>query len=255
MISRGLMTGLALALSAFVAALPAQAQRPAAAGQNQPGDFDYYALVLSWSPSYCSGEGSGRNDPQCGPNRPYAFVLHGLWPQYTRGFPESCRTTFNPFVPRPVINGMLDIMPSPNLAIHEYRKHGTCSGLEPRPYFDTARKLFDKIKIPEIYRTLDRPLVTPVGDITKAFLAANPGLKPDMMGIACKRPNRMQEIRFCFSKEGEFKSCGSNERQDRLCRSPSVYLPPVRAAAGRSGFFGRRPAPAPVVAPAGERKT
>ena len=248
---RGFLAGLAPALLALSAALgsvlPGQAQRP-----GNPGEFDYYALVLSWSPSYCAAEGAGRNDPQCARSRPYAFVLHGLWPQYARGFPESCRTASNPFVPRPVINGMLDIMPSPNLAIHEYRKHGTCSGLEPKPYFDLARKMFNKINIPEVYRTLDRPVVTPVAELSKAFQAANPGLRPDMMGIACGRPNRMREIRFCFSKEGEFKTCGSNEKQDRLCRSPSVYLPPVRAAAGQ----GRpsTPAPVPTVAPSGERK-
>ena len=227
----------------------AQAQRQTQ-GQGQPGDFDYYALVMSWSPSYCGGEGQGRGDPQCAPNRNYSFVLHGLWPQYARGFPENCRTSFNPFVPRPVIDGVLDIMPSPKLAIHEYRKHGTCSGLEPKAYFDTSRKLYNKVKIPEAYQNLDRPLMTNVRDITKAFLAANPGLKPEMMGVACGRPNRMKEIRFCFSKEGEFKTCGSNENQGRLCRSPNIYMPPVRAASGRSPL----PGPAPALAPAGERK-
>ena len=98
-----------------------QAPQAAAQQQGKPGDFDYYALVLSWSPSYCADTGAGRGDPQCASNRPFAFVLHGLWPQYARGFPDSCRTAFNPFVPRPVIDGMLDIMPSPKLAIHEYR--------------------------------------------------------------------------------------------------------------------------------------
>jgi ribonuclease T2 len=264
---RGFLTGLALSALAVAGALPAHAQRQtlgqtpaqaqgqALASRNQPGDFDYYALVLSWSPSYCAGEGASRRDPQCSPNRPYAFVLHGLWPQYTRGFPENCRTAANPFVPNNVINGIIDIMPSRGLIIHEYKKHGTCAGLEPQAYFDTARKMFNKIKVPGIYQSLDKPLITNAGDITKAFLAANPTLKPEMMGIACGRPNRMKEIRFCFSKEGEFKTCGTNEKQDRLCRSPSIYLPPVRAASARGGLFGRQPAaPAPTLAPLGERR-
>ncbi len=251
---RAMLAALAVAAVAWGAMPSAQAQRQNQnQSQNQPGDFDYYALVMSWSPSFCAGEGAGRGDPQCSPNRPYAFVLHGLWPQYARGFPENCRTSFNPFVPRPVINGMLDIMPSPNLAIHEYRKHGTCSGLEPKAYFDNARIMFNKVKIPVAYQNLDRPLMTNVRDITKAFVAANPGLKPEMMGVACGRPNRMKEIRFCFSKEGEFKTCGSNENQGRLCRSPNVYMPPVRASAGRSQAPGSAPA-TPALAPAGERK-
>lgn len=235
---------LAAAAAVWGLAPAAQAQR-----QGQPGDFDYYALVMSWSPSYCGAEGAGRGDPQCAPHRNYSFVLHGLWPQYARGFPENCRTSFNPYVPRPVIDGMLDIMPSPRLAIHEYRKHGTCSGLDPKSYFDTSRKLYEKVKIPEVYRSLDRPLVTSVADITKAFLAANPSLKPEMMGVACGRPNRIKEIRFCFSKDGAFKTCGSNENQARLCRSRNVYMPPVRASSKSTP-----PATAPTFAPPGARR-
>lgn len=248
---RKFLPGALIALCATLSAMtPSQAQR---ASQNQAGDFDYYALVLSWSPSYCAAEGAGRNDPQCSSRRPYAFVLHGLWPQYTRGFPESCRTSFDPFVPRPVINRMLDIMPAPKLVIHEYRKHGTCSGLTPDAYFDTARKLYNKIRVPAAYQDLDRPLVTTTGEIVKAFVAANPGLKPDMMGVSCGRPNRMREIRICFSKEGELKSCGSNERQERLCRTNNVYMPPVRAGGERTVPPANRPVPA--IGPAdGQRK-
>ena len=43
---------------------------------------------------------------------------------------------------------MLDIMPSKKLVFHEYRKHGTCSGLGVDGYFDLARQLYDKVKIP-----------------------------------------------------------------------------------------------------------
>ena len=242
------LTGLVMAVGMVLAGEPAQAQRP-----GTPGDFDYYALVMSWSPSYCAGEGAGRGDPQCAPNRPYAFVLHGLWPQYARGFPNSCRAPTD-FVPQPVINGMLDIMPSRNLIIHEFRKHGTCSGLDSKAYFDLARRMYDTIKVPEAYRNLDKPLVTRTADMVQAFVAANPGLRPEMMGIDCGRPNRLKEIRFCFSKDGAFKTCGSNEAPSRMCRSPNLYLPPVRAG-GRAR--GGNPGPTPVepaVAPVGQRR-
>ena len=57
--------------------------------QNQPGQFDFYVLSLSWSPSFCESAGERGTPPreQCGA-RPYSFVVHGLWPQYDRGFPE-----------------------------------------------------------------------------------------------------------------------------------------------------------------------
>ena len=60
--------------------------------QNQPGQFDFYVLSLSWSPSFCEAAGERGTPPQqqCGA-RPYSFVVHGLWPQYERGFPEFCQ--------------------------------------------------------------------------------------------------------------------------------------------------------------------
>jgi ribonuclease T2 len=64
--------------------------------EDLPGQFDYYALVLSWSPTYCN-EGHDE-DTQC--NRRdggrYSFVLHGLWPQYESGYPRDCRTQRRP---------------------------------------------------------------------------------------------------------------------------------------------------------------
>jgi ribonuclease T2 len=58
--------------------------------QNAPGQFDYYVLSLSWSPSFCETATGNARRQQCGP-RPFSFVVHGLWPQYERGFPESCQ--------------------------------------------------------------------------------------------------------------------------------------------------------------------
>jgi ribonuclease T2 len=58
--------------------------------RNTPGEFDYYALVLGWAPSYCLTEGRLRRDAECNSAKPRAFVLHGLWPQYEKGWPEDC---------------------------------------------------------------------------------------------------------------------------------------------------------------------
>jgi ribonuclease T2 len=95
------LTSLLLVLLLF-AAVPASARHrhhgafgQGQAGQGIPGEFDYYVLVLSWSPSFCADsaernpEGAARN-PQCGP-RPFSFVVHGLWPQYEKGYPQFCQ--------------------------------------------------------------------------------------------------------------------------------------------------------------------
>ena len=60
------------------------------------GDFDFYVLALSWSPSYCAIEGDGADPAQCANGRPYAFVVHGLWPQYEKGYPRDCETSAAP---------------------------------------------------------------------------------------------------------------------------------------------------------------
>jgi ribonuclease T2 len=245
-----LRTLLLAAFSALASCLPAAAQTA-----GRPGDFDYYTLVLSWSPTYCADQGAGRREPQCAPERRYAFVMHGLWPQYARGFPQDCRTVFNPRVPQTVIDGMLDIMPSPGLVIHQYRKHGVCSGLEPKPFFDQARKIYQTVKIPQRFQSPNQAVTTSPAEIAREFVAANPGMTPQMIGVDCAR-GRLKEVRICFSREGQLKTCGRNEEQGRLCRTNSIVLPPVRsggpAPAAKSG-----PLPGPVVpppAPAGERK-
>lgn len=199
--------------------------------RNIAGDFDYYSLVLSWSPTHCSSPQGQRDHSQCRPNRErgFAFVLHGLWPQYERGYPERCRTRFKPFVPRKTISSMMDIMPSKGLIIHEYRKHGTCSGLTPEAYYDLSRKLFDKIQIPAAFEAPRSEQFMSPRDLIADFRKANPGLRSDMMSVVCRGSgNRLREIRFCFSRSGQLRSCGRNENQRRLCSAKRMFIPPVR---------------------------
>jgi ribonuclease T2 len=209
----------------------------ALAQRSEPGQFDYYVLALSWSPTYCADGGDKRDDSQCnGRNgRPYAFVLHGLWPQHERGWPQDCRSSDRGWVPGPVADRMLDIMPSKRLVFQQYRKHGTCSGLGVDGYFKLARQLHDKVKVPPRFqRVTDERLTVGVAELAGEFLAANPGLKPDMLAIQCGGAgSRLREVRVCFSKAGEFRACGRNEDQRRLCSAERMYVPPVRVGAGK----------------------
>lgn len=209
--------------------------------RNVAGQFDYYALVLSWSPTYCAEKGD--NDRmQCNRSdgRRYSFVLHGLWPQYERGYPSDCELPRRPFVPEPVIDSMLDVMPSRGLVIHEYRAHGTCSGLDPAPYFSTARRLFDGIKIPERFRNPFQSQYVSPSDIRNEFLRANPGLGNDMLTVVCNGSGgQLKEVRFCFSKGGKPRACGENENQRKLCSADRVFIPPARSTAQDETTRGR----------------
>ena len=143
-----LLVKVAITLLLTVAVAGAQDRR-----QNEPGQFDFYVLALSWSPSFCEAAGERGTPPQqqCAA-RPYSFVVHGLWPQYEKGFPEFCQVPA-PRLDRNIVSSMLDLMPAPRLIFHEWDKHGTCSGLNPRGYFETVRKARALVKIPgRLYR-------------------------------------------------------------------------------------------------------
>lgn len=200
----------------------------AALAQNRDlaGRFDYYVLSLSWSPSYCADAGD-RDPAQCGRDRRFSFVVHGLWPQYERGWPSDCASTQARYVPAGLRQSMLDIMPSPRLVDHEWETHGKCSGLTPQDYFGLTRRVRQKVIVPTQFSALDRTLMTTGADVERAFVAANPGLKANMIAVQCDRA-RLKEVRVCVTKTGAFRSCGADVR-DR-CGTERVAMPPVRPA-------------------------
>ncbi|HHN66799.1 MAG TPA: ribonuclease T [Thermopetrobacter sp.] len=204
---------------------------PAAAKGERPGLFDYYVLALSWSPTFCmSARGKARRDAarQCAPGAALGFVVHGLWPQFRRGWPSSCRAAQR-FVPDRVIREVLDVMPAKGLVIHQWRKHGTCSGLSPRAYFALTERLFRSLTIPRDYIAPARPLKRTPEQIRADFARANPDFPKDGFAVVCRgRGARawLRELRVCFSPTGRPSRCGLNER-DR-CRARLVTIPPVR---------------------------
>jgi ribonuclease T2 len=292
------------AASILFAGAPQGAMAQAGRG-GVPGDFDYYVLALSWSPTFCSGQGRGDgdgrggsdgaygeyrgygggyggggygddrgygsygsgggydgwgygddrgygsygsgggyngrsyggrwgygrrdSDEQCSGTRPYAFILHGLWPQYERGnWPEMCQTGSRPWVPGETIDRMLDIMPSRHLVIQEYKKHGVCSGLDPQGYFDAARRAYGSIRIPGQFQNPSEPLKMAPEDTQKAFLEANPQLGADAIQIVCSR-DALKEVRICLTKDLTPRPCSRNEHTRRSCSYGTLTVPPVRA--------------------------
>jgi ribonuclease T2 len=220
--------GLARPAVSAAAVLLAALLLSAAPQAGEPGDFDYYALSLSWSPSYCAGpEGRGDGE-QCAPGRRFAFVVHGLWPQYERGWPQNCESRER-WVPEERIGAMLDIMPSRKLVIHEWRKHGSCSGLSQENYFDITRALFGKVRIPARYLAPQADTVTSPAQLAADFVKTNRELTADMISVQCGNARdraRLAELRICFDKAGSFAACGANEAGQ--CRARQLVMPPVR---------------------------
>ena len=195
--------------------------------QNAAGEFDFYVLSLSWSPSFCAAAeergNSGRSQAQCG-ERPFSFVVHGLWPQYDRGFPEYCKRP-SPRLERNIMISMLDLMPAPGLIYNEWDKHGTCSGLGARAYFETIRKARATVKIPDEFLELSKPKMVAPEELEAAFIKVNPGLSASAISTTCDS-RRLSEVRICLSKDLQFRACEEIDR--RACRRDQVLMPPLR---------------------------
>ena len=211
----GSLFGLALAVGS------AAAQDPR---QNEPGKFDFYVLALSWSPSFCEHAGDRRGaQQQCG-ERAFSFVVHGLWPQYEKGFPEFCQQP-PPFVPGGIVSSMLDLMPARGLIINEWKKHGVCSGLEARGYFETIRKARAGVKIPPEYLEPRTAITVSPDEVEEAFVKANPGLSRAGIAVTCGG-TRLSEVRICLSRDLQFRECAEIDK--RACRRDKLNMPPVR---------------------------
>jgi ribonuclease T2 len=193
----------------------ANAALPAGAG------FDFYVLSLSWSPSYCAAEGEDASRQQCEAERPYGFIVHGLWPQYERGYPADCPTDW-PDVPQETLRSLYDLVPSAGLIRHQWRKHGSCSGLSQEDYFGALRAARERVAIPGAYANPATPRELDPDAVETSFLADNAGLPADGIAVTCDR-RYLREVRICLTRDLAFRGCPEVDR--RACQLPEALMP------------------------------
>jgi ribonuclease T2 len=214
-----------IALMAFLiwhgvqnAALKPEAQVQSAAPFR---NFDFYVFSLSWSPAFCALGGGRRDEEQCASGTQTGFVIHGLWPQYQRGYPEYCargKTRLS----SDMLDDVKDIFPSRRLARHQWQKHGTCTGHEAIDYFDNVRRVRDKVIIPPLFKQRIEPIDVAPTEIERVFMDSNQGLQPDMIKVTCRK-GLLKEVRLCFDKSAEkFQSCGTIDEEG--CRSNRITI-------------------------------
>ncbi len=188
-----------------------------------PGEFDYYLLSLSWSPAFCL---QSPGAAQCNGPRRYGFVVHGLWPQYERGWPENCAHTR---VSDEVAQGILDLMPARSLVYHEWSTHGTCSGLAPPEFFALVRHAYETVAIPPSFSRASGSIEQSPASIIAEFLRTNPRLPPQSVVATCSGQGapRLREVHLCFSRDLTPRACSADALRE-ACRAPSVIVPPIR---------------------------
>lgn len=197
----------------------------AAQGKGYAGEFDYYAMALSWSPEHCAIKPGDRE--QCA--RKLGFVLHGLWPQYQRGYPASCTRER---LDADMEQQFAGLYPSRFLYRHEWEKHGTCSGLSQEAFHQLASDLRQKVKIPASYQSPEEPLRKSSFQLKADLASANEWLAPDNITVACADGGRfLREIYICINKQGTDAVPCSDEmqkRERRSCGQPDFLLRSVR---------------------------
>lgn len=185
----------------------------AGSGQAQAGGFDFYLLNLSWSPEFCY---SHPQAAECAEHA--AFVLHGLWPQNDDGtYPENCSNAPGPAVPEQYE----DIYPDAGLLDHEWRTHGTCSGLSADVFFADARAAFRSVQIPTALSGLTTQTSMPPEGVLDLFTASNPGLSRSSLALSCGN-NYLTAVEVCLDKGLHPIACPAL----RSCRARVVRIPP-----------------------------
>ncbi|MGA0616657.1 ribonuclease T2 family protein [Paracoccus sp. KR1-242] len=209
-----------LLAAALLCAAPADAQDRK---RDRAGEFDYYVLSLSWSPSWCAQE-KGRDDAgQCDPGRALGFTVHGLWPQHEQGWPSDCRTDARD-PSRRETRQMANLMGSGGLAWYQWKKHGRCSGLSAHDYFATMREAAERVHLPDVLQRLSRDVTLPADVVEAAFLETNPAMTRDGITVTC-RDRALQEVRICLTRDLEPRACAPDSRRD--CRG-SIQMPAPR---------------------------
>ena len=201
-----------LVLAATVTAAPRE-QRPA-------GDFDFYVLSLSWSPTFCL---THPDNEQCS-GKGYGFVLHGLWPQYAKGgWPSACDSRSR-LSDAELAKGAL-IFPTRALLKHEWSKHGTCSGLDATRYLDATDAALASVQIPQQLQPFTVPNDLEAAEIEALFRQSNPAMGNHSVAVICKG-KVLSEVRVCLSKELRFAGCPRSVKTQ--CRGGDIRIPVQR---------------------------
>jgi ribonuclease T2 len=190
----------------------------------EPGTFDYYLLSLSWSPAFCLSDPGAA---ECNGPRRFGFIVHGLWPQYEKGWPENCNV--HEQVPDNVVSNISDIMPARNLVYHEWSAHGTCSGLSPADFFALVRRAYTRIAVPASLSGVSHEIEQSPGAIAAEFLHANPRLLGQSIVVTCSRQDvpRLREVHICLDRDLNPRACSADAARG-ACRAATLIVPPVR---------------------------
>jgi ribonuclease T2 len=120
---------------------------------------------------------------------------------------------------------MLPLMPSPSLIQHEWKTHGTCSGLPVDQYFQMIQKAFAEVHIPDDYKSPISQVEVHPPDIKAKFAKANPSFPASAFHVQCSG-RYLSEVRVCWTKDFKGRGCSADVRD--TCSADPVIMRPLR---------------------------
>ena len=218
--------GLALSLVFASAGEPFVAVAQTAPSASPPvatTQFDYYVMTLSWAPGFCDLGGKETSSPECAEGSGDGFVVHGLWPERNDGsYPENCPSRPG-FTTDAAWQG---VIPTRDLATHEWQTHGTCTPYSADDFFKLVRKAYQSVKIPSALAHTTQQTMQPPDEIIQSFARINTGLPAGSIVLSCGR-NYLTAIEVCFDRDLNPRACSGL----RTCRANAVKITPQINAA------------------------
>jgi ribonuclease T2 len=104
---------------------------------------------------------------------------------------------------------------------HEWRTHGTCSGLSADDFFSNARAAYSAVTIPTALTSLTHQVSMPPDEILGLFTAANAAIPRQSLALSCGN-NYLTAVEVCLDKTLHPTVCSSV----RSCRANTVRIPP-----------------------------
>lgn len=165
-----------------------------------------YTLALSWSPEFCKPrQRQSAHARQCsGRDGMFGLVVHGLWPESRRDWPQWCPAARAP-QPREVAANMC-LSPSAALLARQWAKHGACMANRPATYYKVMRILWAGLRIPDFDRISREDGLT-AGTIRTRFADANPGWMREAVGVKLNARGWLEELRLCYDKRFMPRAC------------------------------------------------
>lgn len=229
--SNSLLAALALALPAAAAQAQAyQCRAPQVTnvpritpdGPRRTGPVTGYTLALSWAPEFCKPRRDDRAHAfQCsGKQGSFGLVVHGLWPEGARDWPQWCEA---PRAPTPAeVRSALCLMPSERLVARQWAKHGSCMVKRPDAYLKVIGILRSGLRLPD-YDRISREEGLTAGRIRAAFADANPDWPESAVGVKLNERGWLEEIRLCYSRRFRPAPCAAGRRGARDAAPAKIW--------------------------------